>query len=143
MIRNILVVISIVLSFFSLTNTAFAKEAIDNKRPSEFPVGSLKSDNGNKFELSGSPYLDISVESSKKIDVKITSIPEIILVQVSRTEKTNGNSTDITISNLKPDTKYYKYEDSYKNLTEFISDDSGRFLYKQDLKKRSSRNHKN
>ena len=122
---------TIALLAFLVPNISQAK--VNSKNPESFnnPSGwTKKSENNTVFEAKDSDGLDILVISQKPINLKITSIPEIILIDI---KKDQGN-TKLSIQNLIPNKLYYVYEDNLHNLTEMTSDKEGIIELKQDLK---------
>ena len=122
---------TIALLAFLVPNISQAK--VNSKNPESFnnPSGwTKKSENNTVFEAKDSDGLDILVISQKPINLKITSIPEIILIDI---KKDQGN-TKLSIQNLIPNKLYYVYEDNLHNLTEITTDDKGTIEFKQDLK---------
>ncbi len=63
------------------------------------------------------------------------SIPEMITMMIEPPAFSITTSTQITLSGFTPSTTYYKYQDDYHNLTEFITDENGSYSYFQDLSK--------
>ncbi len=123
----------IALSFILVLIPNISQAKINPKNPESFnnPSGwTKKSENNTVFEAKDSDGLDILVISQKPIDLKITSIPEIILIDI---KKDSGN-TKLSIQNLIPNKLYYVYEDNFHNLTEITSDKEGIIELKQDLK---------
>ena len=93
---------------------------------------------GTDFNVSGSDYLNVSIHSSKEVSLSVLSIPKIILIEISKNEvssaeRKSDSKTKIEISNLAPDTVYYKYEDNYHNRAEFRTDKDGKYDYTQDI----------
>jgi len=86
---------------------------------------------GTNFEITDSSYLNISVNSSEEIKVLLQSVPEMVTIYVEPVSE--ATSTTITISGFAPNTTYYKYEDSHRNLVEFTTDGTGSYTYEQDL----------
>lgn len=86
---------------------------------------------GTHFEIKDSEYLNITLKSTEEIKIVLESIPRLISLDIS--SSTDAVSTDLTISGLKPNKTYYKYQDSYKNETVFISDENGSHSWTQDL----------
>jgi parallel beta-helix repeat protein len=85
---------------------------------------------GSYFEIKDSRYLNVSLFSEKEIEVSLESVPKMVsLILSSSTEAT----TTLTLKGFEPNKKYYKYEDSYKNGREILTDESGTFTWPQDL----------
>ena len=118
--------------FLFLTNVN-AEEIPDFPTMFEMP-GTIES-SGAHFEITNSEYLNISLDSSEQIKLRMESIPEMITMMIEPITSSTVTSTQITLSGLAPLTKYYKYQDDYHNLTEFITDENGNHSYFQDLLK--------
>ena len=122
--------LSILILFFAQINLVSAEEDFPSIDP-EFS-GRLEGE-GTHFELMGSDYLNITLDSSEPIKVVLESIPEIVALDIEPVSE--ATSTQITLSGFEPLTTYYKYEDGYQNLDSFISDGLGKYTYIQDLSK--------
>ena len=85
---------------------------------------------GKYFEIKNSPYLNITLESSEEIEIILESIPKSINL---RTEPSLKNSTILTLRGLEPKKVYYKYQDTYQNGTQIVSDEEGSVSWVQDL----------
>lgn len=86
---------------------------------------------GNSFKITNSEYLNIGLESSEPVKVRIESIPERINITI---ESVSGAKTGkISISDLHPLTTYYKYQDDFHNQEIFVSDEKGSYAFDQDL----------
>lgn len=88
---------------------------------------------GNYFEIINSEYLNIKLDSSEQIKLILESMTEMVTAMIKSSTSTIATSTQITLSGFNSNTKYYKYEDNYHNLTEFITDENGNYSYVQDL----------
>ncbi|MFA6493528.1 MAG: NosD domain-containing protein [Candidatus Paceibacterota bacterium] len=86
------------------------------------------------FAITDSEYLNITLDSTENIDLKLVSRPKVITMMFEAT--TTAQTTQITISNLAKDTTYYKYEDDYHNLTQFTTDSNGSYTFSQDISTR-------
>lgn len=85
---------------------------------------------GTSFEIKDSEYLNITLKSSQEIKVILESIPRMISLDI---EASPTPSTLLTLTGLEPNKTYYKYEDSHKNETVFVSDSQGIYSWVQDL----------
>ncbi len=93
--------------------------------------GSHGVNTGTSFAVSGSEYLDVTLTSSRLVSVVLESIPKIVMYQI---ESASGpGSAEFIVAGFEPGGTYYKYEDSYRNLTTFLADGQGRYSYQQDL----------
>ena len=86
------------------------------------------------FEVADSNYIDITFESTEPVHLRLESVPQMVIMDIERAE--DADSTQITLGGFEPNTTYYKYEDSYHNLTEFTTNESGSYSYVQDLTER-------
>jgi parallel beta-helix repeat protein len=84
---------------------------------------------GTYFELTDSEYLNVFIQSSEEITILLESVPEMISINI----ESPADSTTLTIGNFEPNKSYYKFEDSYKNETVFITNEEGTYTYVQDL----------
>lgn len=116
---------------FSESNNGFISEE-DFITEQDFSEGYLKENLGTYFEIKNSKYLNIILESAKEIKVNLESVPNIISLDILN-ENNSGGFTELTIKGLKPNKVYYKYQDSYKNRTVFVSDRNGSYVWVQDL----------
>jgi parallel beta-helix repeat protein len=86
---------------------------------------------GSSFAIVGSGYLDVTLSSSVPVTVALQSIPRMVVYVIEAASA--GDWAEIALGGLEAATTYYKYEDSYRNLATFTTDDSGCFSYQQDL----------
>jgi len=87
---------------------------------------------GTYFEIKDSKYLNVSLFSEKEIEVSLESIPRMVSLILSSSTDT---TTTLTLKGFQPNKKYYKYEDSYKNGIEILTDETGSYTWLQDLSK--------
>lgn len=90
---------------------------------------------GSHFEITNSEYFNITLDSSESIKLRMESIPEMITMMIESGSSISSTLTQITLSGFASSTKYYKYQDDYHNLTEFVTDENGQYSYFQDLSK--------
>ena len=90
---------------------------------------------GTHFGIADSKYLNINLDSSEPIKLRTESVPEMITMMIKRATSTSASQSQIVISGFSPLTTYYKFEDDYHNLTQFITDENGKYTYIQDLSK--------
>ena len=64
---------------------------------------------GTAFELTDSDYLDLSLNSSEQIELRLESVPEMIVMNIEAAE--GASSTLLTLCGFTTSTTYYKYED--------------------------------
>lgn len=87
---------------------------------------------GTYFEIKNSEYLNLVLKSSEEVKVVLESIPKMISLDIEAFS-TGTNSTTLTLEGLEPNKTYYKYQDSYKNLAVFVSDETGSYSWVQNL----------
>lgn len=122
-LRN-LVFAAIFVAFFSLTNDASASRPQSN--------GVVKGE-GTYFKITDSDYVDISLQSSEPIKVRLKSVPNMVTLRVEPVS--SATSTQVTLGGFQPTTTYYKYEDDYHRLEQFTTDEHGAYTYAQDISK--------
>lgn len=86
---------------------------------------------GTHFELKDSNYLNITLNSTEPIRIKLLSVPQMITLHIE--SDAGADSAEITFRGFTPQTTYHKYEDNYHNHVAFTSDDNGDYTYIQDL----------
>jgi parallel beta-helix repeat protein len=86
---------------------------------------------GTYFEVNDSNYLNITFQSSEPVNLRLESVPEMIVMHLEASE--GATATEITLTGFLPSTTYYKYEDNYHNQVAFTTDSSGTYNYTQDL----------
>ncbi|MFA6047643.1 MAG: right-handed parallel beta-helix repeat-containing protein [Parcubacteria group bacterium] len=111
--------------FFSISTT-FAQDTENS-----FHIPGTLEGTGKHFEITDSEYLNISLDSSERIDVRIESMPEMIILQLKSSP--DNDSAEINISGLSSKTTYHKYEDDYQNYAPLITNEYGAFSFEQDL----------
>lgn len=96
--------------------------------------GTLES-TSTHFQITDSSYLNITLDSSQSIKLRLESVPEMILASIEADPSISPppSSTQITLSGLSPNTSYYLYQENYHNETIFISDNQGSYAFTQDL----------
>lgn len=86
---------------------------------------------GTHFEVTNSDYLNISLDSSAEVKLRLESVPQMVTMFI---ESASGAlSTQITLSGFAPETTYHKYEDNYHNHEPFTTDVNGTYTFTQDL----------
>ena len=121
-----------------LVQPAFAKEGMNPETGNQGDVideeakmpGQVEG-TGTYFEIADSEYLNVAVESSEVIHLRLESIPETIVMNI--TSANDATSTQLTLMGFEPSTTYYKYEDSYHNGSAIEMDAEGMYVYDQDL----------
>jgi len=99
----------------------------------EFSLPGVVEGTGTYFEITDSEYLDISLQSTEEITVRIESTPKTISLNLEASSV--SGSTTLTLGDLEPSVLYSKFEDSYKNKVEFTANESGSYTWTQDLTK--------
>ncbi len=120
--RGIILILSIILSLL-MHGVAFAETVSQQSA-----IDAL----GTHFAVTDSAYLDFSLVSSEPITLRMESVPNIITI-VTDASTSFATTTTITMSGFLPITTYYKYTDSYHNLTTFIANENGVYVYTQDI----------
>ena len=122
---NKTIIFSFVFSFFIfipiLTNAQIIETVIPGTTEGE----------GKHFEITNSAYLNITLDSSESIKLRMESIPKMITIMIESIS--SAQSAEIILSGLAPLTTYYKYQDDYHNLETFTTDENGDYTYPQDL----------
>ena len=90
-------------------------------------------DTAKHFSITNSEYLNISIDSSEIIEANIESVPHMILIHLE--PSLTAVSSQITISNLEPNTTYWWHQDTHRSSTPFTTDITGSHTYVQDLTK--------
>jgi parallel beta-helix repeat protein len=88
---------------------------------------------GTYFEIADSEYLNIAVESSEVVHLRLESIPEMIVMNIACAN--DATRTQLTLSGFEPSVTYYKYEDDYHNGSAIEMDSEGIYVYEQDISK--------
>jgi parallel beta-helix repeat protein len=130
-LNELLLVISIIGISFVFVQSVNAEENF-NLSP-EFQLTGIIEGENTHFEINNSKYLNVVLDSSEKIKLRMESMPEMITMIIEPVSINQTNQTQITISNLPQSTTLYKYQDDYHNLTEFTTDANGVYSYFQDI----------
>ena len=127
--RRVAVSVIVGILFLSLANveSGWAEEEL----PDETQMPGVLEGTGTHFELTGSEYLNIVLDSSEPIRLFLESVPEMITMHLE--SASGASSTQITLSGFIPQTEYHKYEDDYHNHVAFTTDVSGSYTFTQDL----------
>lgn len=120
--------VSVGLLFLARAGTSDGQDPVE-----ELPVRlpGLIEGSGTVFEISGSEYLDVKLESSEPVSVRLESIARMVQLRIESAE--GAASTEITLSGFPPSSVQYKYEDDYHRLTTLAVDAEGSCNYTQDL----------
>ena len=119
------------LFFCFLISVPFLTRAQDFELPQFLTIPGTVEGKGKHFEVRDSEYLNIVLESTEEIDIILESIPRMISLNIGNSS--TSISTQLTLSGLKQNKTYYEYQDTYKNEVVFISDESGKYTWEQDL----------
>lgn len=133
--HSIILRIAAVLVIAVLVAVCAPKSYAQNQFP-ELQIPGQTEGTGTHFEIIDSKYLNITLDSSESIKLRMESVPEMMTMMLEKSVSTLVSQTQITISGFSPSTPYYKFEDNYHNLTQFHSDENGKYTYTQDLSKR-------
>lgn len=118
-------VVAIIFIFFA-TIAASAQVIEESLR-----IPGITEETERHFEITNSKYLNIALDSTEEISVRIESAPEMIVIN---TEQSDGAQiTQISISNIPPNTLFHKYEDDYHNYVPLTSDENGVVSFEQDI----------
>src|SRR3989344_5397481 len=107
--------------------------SLENRLPGEFGLPGTIRDTAKHFSITNSEYLNISIDSSEIIEANIESVPHMILIHLE--PSLTAVSSQITISNLEPNTTYWWHQDTHRSSTPFTTDITGSHTYVQDLTK--------
>lgn len=88
---------------------------------------------GTHFSVTDSQYLNVVLDSSEEVKLRMESVPEMITVQIEPSASSTATSTQVALFGLATSTTYYKYEDDYHHLAVFTTDVSGSYSYTQDI----------
>lgn len=98
------------------------------------PQNGVAEGTGSFFEITNSDYLNVTLASSTDINIFMSSVPQMISMNISKPEATTvPYDVTITITGLLPLTVYFKYEDSYHNLDSITTDANGNYTWTQNL----------
>lgn len=84
---------------------------------------------GTYFEITNSPYLNITLTSTKTVHVLLESVPRVVRFFVESNE--SETTTDLVITGFEPNTTYHRYQEGYL-IEDFTTDSSGGYTYTQD-----------
>jgi parallel beta-helix repeat protein len=87
--------------------------------------------NGTHFEVTNSSYFNITLDSADSINLMLESIPGLVYLGIS--SDSSATSTQINLSGFMPNTRYYRYEDSYESYIPMDTDGNGNSTFTQDL----------
>ncbi len=90
---------------------------------------------GNRFVVTESSYLDVTLESSERITARLESMPEMLILELE-SAITTATTTQLTFSRLASTTTYYLYTDGYENGVSFTTDGAGSYEFAQDISTR-------
>lgn len=130
-IRNIAVFFTAAVIFLFPPTPISSAQSID--APPHMP--GITEGSGKHFEVTDSEYLNVSLDSSANIAVRMESAPEMIVLEI-KSSNTSAFSS-LVLSGLSPNTTYHKYQDDYHNYAPFTTDGNGAFSFDQDI----SQNH--
>lgn len=85
---------------------------------------------GTYFEIINSSYLNVTLLSSENVHIILESVPKVISIHIK--SNCNANSTELLITGLETNKKYYRYQDG--NLQEnFTTTNNGSYKFTQDI----------
>ncbi|MFX1466401.1 MAG: Ig-like domain-containing protein, partial [Promethearchaeota archaeon] len=122
-------------SNLSVIQEEYEDHVIPNPEESQSPSSEFKSSEwlkgtGMHFELTDSNYQNIILDSSEPIQLVLEASPRLVSFHVEMASE--ATSTQITLSNFEPNTKYYRYQEGYL-MEEFTTDSNGQYTYMQDI----------
>lgn len=135
-LKLIILLTAVAVAVFGLPVAAAAQEVydvnlVDPNLEAELQMPGTVEGTGTYFELTDSNYLNITLESSEPVNLRLESVPEMVVMDINSTE--GAASTQITLTGFPPSTTYYKYEDDYHNEVIFTTDLNGSCTFAQDL----------
>ena len=86
---------------------------------------------GTCFQVTDSEYLNITLDSTQPVKLRLESIPGMVILDIQAAE--GASSTQLTLSGFTSYTTFYKYEDDYHSGVPFTTDANGSYTYVQDL----------
>jgi len=86
---------------------------------------------GTVFQVTDSDYLNVTLQSSTSVSLRIQSAASMVVIFVDEAE--SAGSTQMTLGGLAPLTTYYKYVDDFHGGVAITSDESGSYTWQQDL----------
>jgi len=95
------------------------------------PTPGLVQGTGNHFEITDSDYLNVVLDSSETIEVILTSVPRVVLIDVEA--HASAGSTELSLGGLVPDTTYIMQNNGSPDTAEIISDADGNYAWTQDI----------
>lgn len=141
-------VVLLIISLLAACNMAAPNLERDQKDPElrvtsdgrESPLKGTVEGVGTHFEVTDSDYLNVVLESTKPILLRLESIPKTVILLISLPPGETVESgeeaftTEITLGGFKSSTTYFMYEDGYASgPEEFVTDDNGSYTFTQDL----------
>lgn len=122
---------SIILVFGLFFYVPAWAETTDGITSSDYLILGTVEGTGIHFEVADSEYLNVTLDSSETITLRLESVPEMVTMYIE--PALAATSTQITVIGFLASTKYYKYEDDYHNLVEFTTDGNGSYSWTQDI----------
>lgn len=118
----------VILSSFLFVQNASAQGLFYGPSvPQQGVVGGI----GTHFAITNSSYLNITLDSSASVRLRMDSTPAMITMLIDPVSV--ATSTQITLSGFATSTTYYRYQDNYHNETAFTTSVAGTYSYVQDL----------
>lgn len=96
-----------------------------------FQIPGIINSQGKHFEITDSNYLNIALESSKDISIRIESVPKMIVFNIKASDE--DHSSSFVLSGLLPNETYHKYQDNYHNYQPLTTNGSGIVTFEQDI----------
>jgi parallel beta-helix repeat protein len=86
--------------------------------------------NGTVFKITNSTYLNVTLTSSKNVQMDLESVPKIVSFHIKA--NCTSTSTELTITGFKACKKYYRYQDGYLQEN-FTTNETGSYVYTQNI----------
>ncbi|MFC1997041.1 NosD domain-containing protein [Chloroflexota bacterium] len=121
--------IAIVFALLLFAGSAWVGTALAEDAPLQLPwevegVGVL-------FEVTGSEYLNVTLESTELVYAYLSSVPSVIELRLEAAD--GALATGLTLSGLAPGGEYHLYTDDLHNHAVLSADETGLLSWTQDL----------
>lgn len=123
-----MVLISVLLSLAVLEIQPIAMVGAEGT--TEFDIFNFVNAVGNYFEVTRSPYLNVTLASTEIVHLTLESIPGLVSFLIE--SNSSATSTVLTLGGFEASTTYYLYQDGVF-IESFTTDSSGRYTFTQDI----------
>lgn len=86
---------------------------------------------GKHFAINDSEYLNITLESSENISVRIESAPEMIVLDIKGSA--DVTNTNLILSGFPANSTFHRYQDDYHNYSPLAVDENGTASFELDI----------